>query len=256
MSGYTQTTKLRLYPDPRVLAGEEGIYRDLDLRKPTSQTLPYVLVNMVCSVDGRSSVEGRASGIGSRADRGVMRALRSRVDAVMVGAGTIRAEKLNVGLDDPEARQPLAVVVGGAGDLPITERLVGGRQDVVLVLPEGSPDPGGAGLGSTTVGSTIVLRAPARGGGRADLPWLLEVLRSEYGVERLLVEGGPTLNRALIEESLVDEIFLTIAPKLLLGSESAILTGAPGAKQSALTLMSVHSADDELFLRYGLRSPG
>jgi 2,5-diamino-6-(ribosylamino)-4(3H)-pyrimidinone 5'-phosphate reductase len=251
MSSYAQTTKLRLYPDPCVLAGEEGIYQGIDLQRPTSPTLPYVLMNMVCSVDGRSSVEGRASGIGSRADRGAMRALRSRVDAVMVGAGTIRAEKLNVGLDDPEARQPLAVVVGGTGDLPITECLVGGRQDVVLVLPEGSPDPGDAGRGPTTV-----LRAPTRGGGRADLSWLLEVLRSEYGVERLLVEGGPTLNRALIEESLVDELFLTIASKLLLGPESAILTGAPGVKQIALALMSVHSADDELFLRYSLRNPG
>ncbi len=180
-----------------------------------------------------------------------MRALRSHVDAIMVGAGTIRAEKLNVGLDDPDAKQPLAVVVGGGGDLPITERLVGWRQDVILVLPEAAPEPGETGRGFPTV-----LRAPVTVGGRANLLWLLEILRSEYDVQRLLVEGGPTLNRALIEEDLVDELFLTVAPKLLLGPESAILSGGPGGKPVDLTLTSAHSVEDELFLRYRLRKQG
>lgn len=229
------------------MADEEGIYQGIDLPAPTSPTLPYVLVNMVGSVDGRSSVGGKASGIGSRADRAAMRTLRSSVDAVMVGAGTLRAEKMNLGLDDPGARQPLAVVVGGAGDLPITERLVGGRQEMVLVLPEGSPGPSGAEQGPLTI-----IRTPSLGRGRADLGWLLGVLRSEYAVDRLLVEGGPTLNRALADEGLADELFLTIAPRLVLGAEAAILSGGPGGGPRELTLVSVYSADGELFLRYRL----
>ena len=231
------------------MADEEEVYQDIDLPAPMSPTLPYVLVNMVGSVDGRSSLGGKASGIGSRADRAAMRALRSRVDAVMVGAGTLRAEKINLGLDDPDVRQPLAVVVGGAGDLPITRPLVGGRQDVVLVLPEGSPGPSGAERGLATV-----IRTPGPCRDRVDLGWLLGVLRSEYAVERLLVEGGPTLNRALVDEGLADELFLTIAPKLVLGVEAAILSGGPGGRPSGLVLLSVHSADDELFLRYRVKN--
>ncbi len=233
------------------MADEEGIYQDIDLPAPACATLPYVLVNMVGSVDGRSSVGGKASGIGGRADRAAMRALRARVDAVMVGAGTLRAEKINLGLDEPEARQPLAVVVGGAGDIPITERLVGGRQNVVLAVPDDSPGPRVAERDLLTV-----VRTPSRGRGRADLGRLLEILRSEYAVDRLLVEGGPTLNRALIDEGLADELFLTISPSLLLGPEAAIVSGGPGGRPRRLTLLTVHSAGDELFLRYGVENRG
>ena len=134
MGEHDRTTKLELYPEPRELAGEEQIYGDLELPTSGNRGLPYVLVNMVGSVDGRSSVGGRAMGIGSRTDRGVMRALRSCVDAVMVGAGTLRAERLSLGLDDPEAAQPLAVVVGGTGDLPIRERLVGENRTAVRIF--------------------------------------------------------------------------------------------------------------------------
>lgn len=236
------------------MADEEEIYGDLELPSRSPGTLPHVLVNMVSSVDGRSSVAGRATGIGSRADRRVMRALRARVDAVMVGAGTLRAEKLSLGLDDPSARQPLAVVVGGAGDVPIMERLVGGHRGVVLVVPGGFSRTVETGDASVTL-----LEAPATDGGRADLAWLLGVLKSEYGVGRLLVEGGPTLNRSLIENGLVDELFLTISPKLLLGPESSILSGGtegepPGVARD-LELLSAHSAGDELFLRYLLDRP-
>ncbi|MDQ3361909.1 MAG: dihydrofolate reductase family protein, partial [Actinomycetota bacterium] len=90
--------------------------------------------------------------------------------------------------------------------------------------------------------------------GRVDVRALLEVLRTTHGVERLLVEGGPALNRALIDESLADELFLTVAPKLLSGDESAIVRGAcAGGEPRSLHLLSVHSAGDELFLRYRLK---
>lgn len=256
MTDDTRTTKLSLYPEHRALAGEEGIYGDLKLPSPGSGRFPYVLVNMVSSVDGRSSVGGRATGIGSRTDREAMRALRSRVDAVMIGSGTLRAEKLNLGLDDPGGRQPLAVVVAGAGDLPPREHLVGEHRGLLLVVPEGSPrarevdDP-----------AVSVLETPGCSG-RVDLGRLLGALKTEYAVDRLLVEGGPTLNRSLIDEGLAHELFLTVAPKLLLGREAAIVSGAPNvvvgetrAEPRDLTLLSARAAGGELFLRYRLRRP-
>ena len=283
-----RSTKLRLYPltapltEPRILAGEgesEGeIYHDLQLPPSESPLLPYVIVNMVSSVDGRSSVGGKASGIGSRADREAMRALRSRVDAVMVGAGTLRAEKLNLGLDDPGAGQPLAVIVGGTGNLPLGERLAGKQQKVILAVPEGVM---GAVATNSEMGSEAgsdhltVVQAPGAGEGVAggqgvqgvvDLRWLLEYLRTEHAVDRLLVEGGPALNRSMIDGGLADEIFLTLAPKILSGREAAILRGdavlrgeteeAEAANRSrSLELLSVYSSGSELFLRYRLGSP-
>ena len=263
MSASSQTTKLRLYPEPRALSGEEEIYHDLRLPLPESRLLPYVIANMVSSVDGRSSVEGKASGIGSWADRGAMRALRSHVDAVMVGAGTLRAEKLNLGLDDPDARQPLAVIVGGTGDLPVRERLKVRQQDVILAVPEGARVSGARVSGARVSAETgldrlTVIEAPSTGQGRVDLEWLLEHLRAEHAVGRLLVEGGPALNRAMIDAGLADEIFLTLAPKILSGKEAAIVRGDDGeatGRSHNLNLLSVHTSGSELFLRYRLESP-
>jgi 2,5-diamino-6-(ribosylamino)-4(3H)-pyrimidinone 5'-phosphate reductase len=253
MRANNRATKLRVYPESRALSSEKEVYYDLRLPLPESPLVPYVLLNMVSSVDGRSSVEGKASGIGGRADRGAMRALRSHVDAVMVGAGTLRAERLNLGLDDPDARQPLAVIVGGTGDLPVRERLTGGQQDVILALPEGDHEDAERSRDRLTV-----IEAPSTGQGRVDLRWLLEHLRAEKAVDRLLVEGGPSLNRAMIDAGLVDEIFLTLAPKLLSGEEAAIVRGGAGEAASRsrdLKLLSVHTAGSELFLRYRLESP-
>jgi 2,5-diamino-6-(ribosylamino)-4(3H)-pyrimidinone 5'-phosphate reductase len=249
----------RLYPPPaQDSVVENGIYGDLELPPPDSRLRPYVLINMVASVDGRSSVAGKASGIGGEADRRAMRALRSRVDAVMVGAGTLRAEKLNLGLDDPEARQPLAVILAGSGPMPLAVRLAGAPQNTLLITPEDTPDlPTNTSpkeMSVQTRARTETLRAPNSGPGRVDLRALLKTLRSDHGVERLLVEGGPSLNRALIDEDLADEIFLTIAPKLLSGDESAIVRGdSPAHEPRNLELLSVHSAGDELFLRYRLK---
>lgn len=252
-------TKLRLYPEPSVLSDKGKIYDDLDLPDLADRRLPYVLINMVSSVDGRSSASGKASGIGGPADRSAMRALRSRVDAVMVGAGTLRAEKLNLGLDGSEAEQPLAVVVGGAGGLPVLEHLVRpAGQAVILAVPQkylarNGANPDGSGGGLTT------LQCPGPRPDRVDLLDLLQTLKAEHAVDRLLVEGGPGLNRSLIDAGLVDELFLTVAPKLLLGPEAAILGATKyneaRAPSQALALVSVHSAGDELFLRYRVQSP-
>jgi len=250
-----RTTRLRLHPKPGVLADKGGIYDDLDLPGPASRLRPYVIINMVSSVDGRSSVSGEASGIGSRADRGAMRALRSRVDAVMVGAGTLRAEKLNLGLDDPGAGQPLAVVVGGAAGLPLLEHLVRpAGQDVILALPQELPAEGDARSVEAREGVTT-LRCPGPQPDRLDIRHLLHVLKAEHAVDRLLVEGGPGLNRSLIDAGLADELFLTVAPKLLLGPQTPILSGGAGGRPYGLELLSVHSAGDELFLRYRVQNP-
>ena len=227
------------------LAEGEEIYGDLELPGPRGQ-FPYAAINMVSSVDGETSVSGKASGIGGRVDRQAMRTLRSKVDAVMIGAGTLRAERLNLGLDDPALPQPLAVVLGGQGELPLEEHLITNNQKVLMVLPEGTE--------SQAVESAGVIYAPRSpetpGGSGLDLLWILRRLRVDHDVRRLLVEGGPSLNRQLVSQNLVDEIFLTISPVLVASGSPSILSPDPGFSRKDLNLVSVHTADDHLFLRY------
>ena len=238
---------LRLYPLP---AQEiSTIYEDLELPPPERRdaSRPYVIINMVSSVDGKTAQEGKASPLGSQADRQSMRNLRSKADAVMVGASTVRAEKLSLGLDEAgQETQPLAVIVTGSGDVPLDKNLVvGERQEVLLVAPEGL---------TVRPGEHAILQLPAEQAGDIDLAEALKILRAEHAVDLLLVEGGPTLNYSLISDNLADELFLTLAPKLLGGAPDGALSIIKGPTQVArdVNLLTVHLASDELFLRYAL----
>ena len=235
---------LRLYPLPSQEVAE--IYEDLELppRERRDDTRPYVIINMVASVDGKAAIEGKASRLGSQTDRQAMRTLRSKADAVMIGAGTLRAEKLSLGLDDDAGRQPLAVIATNSGDVPLESNLiVGERQELLVIAPE-----------SITVrsGARRVLRVSADRSGSIDLREALKVLKAEHAVDLLLVEGGPRLNHSLISQNLADELFLTLAPKLLGGSAEEVLTvlEGPALEAEDINLLSAHLAGDELFLRY------
>jgi len=81
-------------------------------------------------------------------------------------------------------------------------------------------------------------------------------LKKRYGVNVLLVEGGPVLNHALISSGLADELFLTLAPKLLGGERPGTLTILEGPTltphKTEQNLISIHLSGEELFLRYML----
>lgn len=218
--------------------------------------LPYVFINVVCTVDGRTSLEGKASSLGSTADRLVMRTLRSKADAVMIGGGTLRAERLSLGLDpeDPRSR-PLGVVLTNTGDVPLARNLVRDKRQSVLVLLAESADEG---VDQSLGDLAEVRRVPTSSGasGAIDLAGALRILKSDYNIDRLLVEGGPTVNYALISSRLADELFLTLSP-MLLGPSSPKASGVLGGTLSStynLRLLSVHLAGDEVFLRYALKS--
>ena len=211
---------------------------------------------MVVSVDGKAAVEGKASGLGTAADRSVMRTLRSRADAVMVGAGTLRAERLSLSLDAEDPRPgPLAVIMTNTGDVPLQSNLVRDhRQNVLVLLAQGADKDAERTLGR----HAEVRRVPEAGSGLIDQARALEIMKADYGIDVLLCEGGPTLNHALISANLADELFVTLAPMLIgAGTHEAparapsILNGVLG-EPKRLRLLSAHPADDEIFLRYAL----
>lgn len=239
-------------PAVEIPAGE--IYADLTFPKPP-QDRPYTVINMVSTVDGRVAVGGRAGGIGGQVDRAVMRILRSRVDAVMVGAGTVRSEKIDLGLPEDlrgalDYRNPLGVVLSRSGEVPL-ENLAATDGERLLLLISGEA--------SQEAERKLATRGEVRRAltGTDDHRRALELLRREYGVERLLVEGGPSLNHALIQGSLADELFLTLAPKLSGGAspgagDLSILSGGEFDETRRMTLISVYESGGEMYLRYSI----
>jgi riboflavin-specific deaminase-like protein len=243
---------VRLYPLPARELLAEGIHEELELPHESLRdpSRPYVIINMVSSVDGKTTMEGKASHIGSETDRRVMRTLRSGADAVMIGAGTLRAEKLSLSLDDSSIPQPLAVIATRTGDLPLENLIVGESQEVLVITTQEAPQDLEDRLGEIA----RVLRVSATPSGTINLGEAFEILKTELAVEVLLVEGGPSLNHTLISSSLADELLLTLAPKLLGGTPYGIpsILDGPARVTLDMNLLSVHLAGDELFLRYNL----
>lgn len=245
----------RLYPLPPREIPIENVYADVE-PAPSARVdprRPYVMVNMISSLDGKTTLGGKTSGIGGATDRLLMRTLRSRADAVMIGANTLRAERLSLGLDEPaSAPHPLAVVVTASGDVPAEQNLILGQgQDLLVMVPEGVTARASWGRGRTLV-------APADESGTISLKAALRILKAEHAVDLLLVEGGPSLNHSLISAGLGDELFITLSPKLLGGPAKETLTilGGPEFQEApTATLLSTHLCENELFLRYRLQTP-
>jgi riboflavin-specific deaminase-like protein len=221
---------------------------------------------MISSLDGKVAVSGKAGSLGGPVDRTVMRTLRAHADAVMIGAGTLRAEKLTLAVPEDRARaresrglkpQPLGVVATATGDVPLEENLLGSSPENLLIFASSETPREHLVTLSSHASVEIVTGEPSKpGGGRLDLEEALSALKRRYGVNVLLVEGGPALNHALVSSGLADELFLTLAPKLLGGEGPGTLTILEGPalahQKTEQKLISIHLSNDELFLRYVL----
>jgi riboflavin biosynthesis pyrimidine reductase len=238
----------RLVPDPcpTTVSDQLDGYRPWE-DPPASR--PRVALNFASTLDGRAAIEGRSGQIGSDTDTAMLVGLRLRFDAVMIGAGTMRVEKYGRIISDPAKRErreelglpgdPLVVLVGSL-DLPWDAPLfTDGGGEVVLITadPEGEPPP--------TATPVEVVREPD---GRVDMGVALRRLREERGVRAVLCEGGPHLHSQLQAGGLADELFLTIAPKLV-GAGSTILEGAL-PEVAELELAWLLREESELFARY------
>ena len=239
----------RLLPDPGPTTIAEQL-AGLDLVDLTYADRPYVVLNFAVTVDGRAAIEGRAGPIGSRADMEMLQRLRTRTDAVMIGAGTMRAERYGRMVSDPSLRarrersglahDPLAVVVSGRLDLPWDAGLFtdGGGRVVIFTTAEAEPPE-----------TETPVKVVRHEGGGVDLAEVLRWLRQERGIRALLCEGGPGLHSELQAMGLADELFLTIAPKLSGGEEPRLIEGDL-PEVVGLELAWLLEQDGELFARY------
>jgi riboflavin biosynthesis pyrimidine reductase len=242
----------RLWPDPAPDVSLDEAMADFRL-PPAPPGRPLVAVNMVTSIDGRAQLHGSAEGLGSRADRRLMRLYRAAFDAVGSGVGTLRATGvwLRVG-DDLEARRgsegrqpnPTGVVIAGEEPLPTDGRWFEGDEPRLLFVGKDNP------LGDAPEG-TELLRADDP---RPDPTWVLGVLH-ERGIGSLLLEGGPTVNAGFLEQGLIDEIYWTVGAHVLASDALSMIAPVPGADKVGLRpaeLVSVLRHEHELFLRYRL----
>jgi 2,5-diamino-6-(ribosylamino)-4(3H)-pyrimidinone 5'-phosphate reductase len=250
-----QQQLLRLFPQPAVKLSAEEVYADLDL-PPGEAGRPYTVINAVGTLDGRGAVGGKSTPVGSEIDHRLMRNIRSNVDAVLVGAGTLRSEDLTLTVDEPLTKrrresglkeQPLSVLLTESGDVPAGRKIFQANEGDLLVFAGARASQDNLAKLSklapvrTTTDNTFVPE-PKK---------ILKTLADEFGVSHLLVEGGPSVNRSFLEALLVDEVFITLAPKIVGGDPRSLVDGEPLPQGTTLpSLVSVYLSDSELYLRY------
>lgn len=224
-----------------------------DIYRPADPRAALLRLNMVSSADGAvTDREGRSGGLGGEADMEVFRTLRALADAILIGAGTVRVEgygphRLRADLAErrrAEGRdEPAAVVVVSASlDLDLTAPLFTQARTPTVVLTCAGSDT------QRREAIAKVGRVLMAGSGRVDLAEGLSLLREELGVAHILCEGGPRLNAGLFDEGLVDELCLTVAPRLMGPGDPPMVTALDAPLD--LELVSACEAGGELLLRY------
>jgi len=237
-------------PGPGLLP--EDAYTELGLSERATGKRPYVVCNFVSSVDGKATAGGRTAPLAGVGDKAAFHLLRTQVDAVLAGTGTLEIERYGrpirdqrlerVRLDEGRAGQPFAVIISRSGQIPPDLPMFADpRSRIILYAPPGAAVP-------DAPAQIIVHEGDPP---PENLAKVLASLRRDHAVKSLLCEGGPTLFSALLAEDLVDELFLTISPVLVGGEELGVTAGASLLSPLALTLVWALEHDGNLLLRYG-----
>jgi len=224
-----------------------------------SQTLlPVVAVNFAMTWDGKVSTHNfTPADFTSKHDKHRLLEIRATGDALLVGKNTIAKDNMSMGLPDESLRAgrvrrgqpawPLRVVVSNSGRIDPAWKIFQHDFSPVIIY-------------STT---QMLARAQSALAGKAilhlhdtpkvDLKKMLRHLRSHYKVKRLVCEGGPSLFRALLSENLVQEINLTLSPRIFGGKDAPTLTGQPHGflpRSIACKLLKTETIGGECYLRY------
>lgn len=242
----------------RLLPPDDATPVDLDdvygsPARPVPDGRPWVLANMVSTVDGGTALAGVSGPLGGPADRQVFGAVRAVPDVILVGAGTVRAERYGPPRLTDERRErrsrtgqapvPRLAIVTGRGELDLSTPLFTEAEAPPFVVTTEA-----AGADAVTRASAVA-EVVVAGEARVSVPDALAELRRR-GAEVVLCEGGPTLLGQLVVADALDELCLTLAPLAVAGASSRITGGAVADAPLPLHLVSVLEEDGMLFLRY------
>ena len=194
----------------------------------------WVRANMIASLDGGATDDGKAGGLAGPGDRAVFALMRQLADVILVGAGTVRIENYSGAQFSPAQRQarqrrgqaevPPIAVVTNRGVFDHDAKLFTRTEVPPLILTSAEAV---ADTHSRLASVAEVIDASGPHSDRVDATTLLQIL-ADRKLLRVLTEGGPQFLGELVDEGLIDELCLTISPLLVGGAAPRITTG-PGA---------------------------
>ena len=210
-------------------------------------TRPYAIINAAMTLDGKIATVAGDSMISCGADLDRIHRLRARVDAVMIGVGTVLADNPSLTVRRTRGKNPARVIVDSEARTPLTAKVLDGSAKTIIAVTSRAPKRRVRGL--LSAGAKVV----SCGSEKVCLQKLLEKLHAQ-GVRKLLLEGGSTLNWGMLEQGLVDEVQVAIAPRIVGGTAARTLVGGKGfarvSKSIKLELLSVKRVGEDLLLTY------
>lgn len=244
----------QLLPTPSADVEPLDLY-PTDLR-PRHDDRPWVMANMVASVDGAIAIDGVSGGLGGDGDSMVFRAVRASCDWIVAAAGTVRAERYRIPRSAPDVAavrtaagrtpSPLLAVVTASADLDPALPLIADRdpdQARALVITGHTPPADAvARLGDAVDWCHLDTERPTPAG-------IIGALATR-GADVVLVEGGPSFNGQIVDAGLLDELCLSISPHLVGGGSPRIVHRSTTTIPAELRLERLLEHDGALFARY------
>ncbi len=205
---------------------------------------PFVFINAAMSADGKiSTYERRQIRISSDADMRRVDELRAGADAIMVGIGTVLADNPSLTMKSGE-KNPIRIVVDSMARTPVDAEVISRKGSPTIIAVSKSAPPKRV---EALRGKAEIITVGDR---QVSLPELLSELKSR-GINRLMVEGGATLNWGLISERLVDEIYVYIGNMIIGGKDAPTLVDGLGfTKPVKLDLLSIEKLDDGVLVKW------
>lgn len=216
---------------------------------------PYVILNAAMTLDGKIATENGSSNISGEEDLKRVHELRKECDAIMVGIGTVMADDPRLTVHKVDANpddNPLRVVVDSKCRTPIDARITNEDAKTVIAVANEYKDD----FLKSEKYQTFKNRGVKfffSGSEHVDMVSLMNYLHEE-GIEKLMLEGGATLNFSMIKSGLIDEIRICIAPMVVGGEKAKTFFDGEGFPvmdlAARLELVDSYSLGKDLILTY------
>ncbi|WP_296876493.1 2,5-diamino-6-(ribosylamino)-4(3H)-pyrimidinone 5'-phosphate reductase [uncultured Methanobrevibacter sp.] len=216
---------------------------------------PYVILNAAMTLDGKIATQTGSSNISGEKDLERVHEIRKECDAIMVGIGTVLADDPRLTVHKIDARpedNPVRVVVDSKGRTPIDARITNSDAKTIIAMANEYKDDFKASEKYETFKNRGV-KFFFSGDKRVDLKALMSYLHEE-GIDKLMLEGGSTLNFSMIKSGLIDEIIICVAPMIVGGANAKTFFDGEGFDLMddavRLELTDSYTLDKDLILHY------
>jgi 2,5-diamino-6-(ribosylamino)-4(3H)-pyrimidinone 5'-phosphate reductase len=210
---------------------------------------PYVILSAAVSLDGKIATKSKDSALSSKQDKIRFHKLRAKVDAILVGINTVKIDDPLLTVRYAKGKNPIRVILDSSGVISSKSKIIKTCHVIptIIAVSKKIPKKNLARLGK------YPLKIIIAGQKKIDAKKLLKILQKQ-NIKTVLLEGGGTLNWEFIHKGLVDELIVTVAPRILGGKDATTLVEGNGfskiANSPKLKLRNITRQKNEIVLHY------